>query len=171
MGLPGGKNWREGAAVSFPNWRESLDRVVGGPNGLGMSCRSVDSSRHCKTSFAPATVMLAKRYIINGKNKPIAALAAARVSFGYNYFHTANGCEIAYEWLRRWNPMIDGNRRLIYFCVSRRDCGRDFCIESLRADVARRCARRRRDLRWCARPSEYDRRRVRRARVVPSLVA
>jgi len=63
MGLSGGKNWRDGAAVSFPNWAEMLDRVVSVSERAAYTAAISGFLRHCKTSYSPASVVVAKQYI------------------------------------------------------------------------------------------------------------
>jgi len=63
MGLPGGKIWRDGAAVSFPDWEEALGRVVRASERAAYTAAISGFLRHCKTSYSPATVVLAKQYI------------------------------------------------------------------------------------------------------------
>src|SRR4051812_15260256 len=64
MGLAGSFQGEENTSISFPAWKEALDR-----SGLSTEARENHTRevarflRHCKTSHAPATIALAKSYL------------------------------------------------------------------------------------------------------------
>jgi len=63
MALLGGKEGRNGVAVSFPDWRDALERVVTERERAAYVRAIMGFLRHCKSVRAPATIMRAKEYI------------------------------------------------------------------------------------------------------------
>ena len=63
MALLGGKEGRNGVAVSFPDWRDALERVVTERERAAYVRAILGFLRHCKSVRAPATIMRAKDYI------------------------------------------------------------------------------------------------------------
>lgn len=88
MALLGGTNWRNGAAVSFPDWREALECGVT-KDERGLYLRSIlGFLHHCKSVRAPATLMRAKEYIEAREKQENCRLEPLRVSLRW-FFRTA----------------------------------------------------------------------------------
>lgn len=88
MALLGGKNWRNGAAVSFPHWREALERVVTLEERETYVRGILGFLHHCKSVRAPATIMLAKLYIEAREKQENCRLESLRVALRW-FFRTA----------------------------------------------------------------------------------